>query len=1023
MLRRRFLLNGEDSTPDYIITYYADKHINFFVDNNLNKKLYFVSQPYEAASETVTPFKLVLDTFDNGVGQWGFKSVNSQPLTTYGPAIIDGDSAETATKIGIFNQYKMLSGYTTYAGDINSVVFPKGLTSCGLTYLMCSSTVSEISLPSSLQTIPSFAFMSTAITNITIPPNVTRIGSSAFQDNTLLTDVTLLGVNAPNIDRTCSRDFAVFDDRYIQNIYVPYPESYLTTSEWYYYKGKIKQIPGIFKWNGECSFTHISGDEYGGTAGKYMIPTTPVTELTSGSIRRLNCDVLEFPETLTKVISDFCGETSMHKLTKVVWNAPTCEIDKYFTRYNVFDHIQDLTLTDTVQVCPSFFWKSPNLNHLYIGKNVQTISYFPKSNYITWTSDNFQTSSAQNVNKAVVFIDEACQQFPLLTNGTFISPVHMLATNRLSYVYCRDINDFYSNNTNNLIGLLLISPTINSKNWIDECNNSGFFGPDLSKLPRYQIDVPSTFDTMIQIPINSESVNIPSNIVYSPENLVYFNSNYTINGGFIKFGSCAAENSESIVNLVDIGKWCSSYELDVNTIVSKCKDLLINGVATDKIIIPEGVIKITELPFGSRNISEITIPSTVKVCGRILDTSSHIDKITWNVKTLNSFSRGQEIFSYCNCPNVVIGDSVEQIPYYFMDGNKELQQITIPSNVKEIADYAFDYCENLTNVSFSEGLEAIGKSAFQRTNITSLTLPSTIKYLGSYCFKDTPWYSNLPEGPIYINNIFYDYKGTAPEVLIIEPGTIAIAGGACIDDTNIKQVILPDTLLTIGDSAFQNSNVSQINIPDSVEFIGNDAFAGCPFFTYSATEPYMYVDNHLFIWGDIGGLEIRSGTKTMNVSNKRNSSSFKTIMNIQTNEELISIVNDQGYIINMHVSKNVKHLPTIIQGTLTVHSENPYYTDCGVGVIMSKDTCELYANGKCTVIPDCVKSIRKLGVWAESYIEIPKSVQFIETTGIAATQPFTLKYLGTKNDFYLNVVDNTSFGINPSNITFIFNDV
>lgn len=82
--------------------------------------------------------------------------------------------------------------------------------------------------------------------------------------------------------------------------------------------------------------------------------------------------------------------------------------------------------------------------------------------------------------------------------------------------------------------------------------------------------------------------------------------------------------------------------------------------------------------------------------------------------------------------------------------NSALSSVNISDKTREIGDYAFHYCSQLSISTLPEGVEIIGRSAFYRCNaITSFTFPKSIKKIGGsafdYCsrlktvtFKGTP---------------------------------------------------------------------------------------------------------------------------------------------------------------------------------------------------------------------------------------------------------------------------------------------
>ena len=76
--------------------------------------------------------------------------------------------------------------------------------------------------------------------------------------------------------------------------------------------------------------------------------------------------------------------------------------------------------------------------------------------------------------------------------------------------------------------------------------------------------------------------------------------------------------------------------------------------------------------------------------------------------------------SYKNYKVTVIGASV------FNDS--KITEVTIPSSIKQIEDYAFSSCHSLTKVNLSEGLEILNNSVFFNcSELREIKLPSTLK--------------------------------------------------------------------------------------------------------------------------------------------------------------------------------------------------------------------------------------------------------------------------------------------------------
>ena len=152
---------------------------------------------------------------------------------------------------------------------------------------------------------------------------------------------------------------------------------------------------------------------------------------------------------------------------------------------------------------------------------------------------------------------------------------------------------------------------------------------------------------------------------------------------------------------------------------------------------------------------------------------------------------------------------VDSLKYAYLQSSKtatvvsgeyrEYTAITIPSTVtidetvyqvKEIGANAFRDCYNLNNVTISEGIETIGKEAFQWcSNAVFGTLPSSIRVISGNAFWDCDRIEKLviPEGVQTLGDAAF---------------------GAC---SGLQKVTLPNTLISIGERAFEScSNLTTV---------------------------------------------------------------------------------------------------------------------------------------------------------------------------------------------------------------------
>ena len=189
-------------------------------------------------------------------------------------------------------------------------------------------------------------------------------------------------------------------------------------------------------------------------------------------------------------------------------------------------------------------------------------------------------------------------------------------------------------------------------------------------------------------------------------------------------------------------------------------------------------------------------------------------------------------------PYEVNGYVVESIGNSAFYGHKHLRGISMQSSVKEIADYAFYECTNLSIVRIKgDGLEKIGNYAFTNcTTLEDITLPSSIKEVGSSIFDECT--SLKTAGPTSGNyNIKLGFTETIPGYLFADseieeitvPDTIKNLGtGAFFLCTALKKAKLPSAITEIPDNTFYTCRkLESITIPNTVKEIGDYAFYEC----------------------------------------------------------------------------------------------------------------------------------------------------------------------------------------------------
>lgn len=167
--------------------------------------------------------------------------------------------------------------------------------------------------------------------------------------------------------------------------------------------------------------------------------------------------------------------------------------------------------------------------------------------------------------------------------------------------------------------------------------------------------------------------------------------------------------------------------------------------------------------------------------------------------------------------------------------------ITFDSDVTSIGDFAFFYCDSLTDVTVSDSVTSIGASAFAGcTSLTSITIPdgvTSIEYMG---FGGCSSLTNVTIGD----------------------SVISIGDSAFFNCSSLTSVIIPDKVTSIEDSAFgQCASLTSVTIGDSITSIGYIAFGGCSklqnIYCKALTPPAIYY--HYYVSIKYGAFPFNSG--------------------------------------------------------------------------------------------------------------------------------------------------------------------
>lgn len=149
--------------------------------------------------------------------------------------------------------------------------------------------------------------------------------------------------------------------------------------------------------------------------------------------------------------------------------------------------------------------------------------------------------------------------------------------------------------------------------------------------------------------------------------------------------------------------------------------------------------------------------------------------------------------------------------------------------VTQIGNNVFENMTNITNITLPNTLTYIGDSAFKNTSITNITIPTSVSHLGDKFIENTPYLNNLiaNNNMVIINKILVDASKLSGDIEINTDDISIVNYRAFENNKNVTKVTFTDTnKLTILDRAFNNtSNLLEVVIYDNIFKIGKYAFS------------------------------------------------------------------------------------------------------------------------------------------------------------------------------------------------------
>lgn len=185
------------------------------------------------------------------------------------------------------------------------------------------------------------------------------------------------------------------------------------------------------------------------------------------------------------------------------------------------------------------------------------------------------------------------------------------------------------------------------------------------------------------------------------------------------------------------------------------------------------------------------------------------------------------LFSECNkLKNVTIGEGITAVGDSAFS-KTAVEKIILPSTVIVVRSDAFRECRQLREVILNDGLKTIAESAFKQTeNLSEISIPDSVKHIGSGCFACSGIKSvKLPENSAFTSILWETFFGCKNLKTVKLPDSVNVIDDYAFSECTSLRSINLDKVQVIDSSAFAKTALEYITL--SARKIGSGAFAQC----------------------------------------------------------------------------------------------------------------------------------------------------------------------------------------------------
>lgn len=255
---------------------------------------------------------------------------------------------------------------------------------------------------------------------------------------------------------------------------------------------------------------------------------------------------------------------------------------------------------------------------------------------------------------------------------------------------------------------------------------------------------------------------------------------------------------------------------------------------------------------------------------------------------LDALTPGGYNFNYDQCATIGI-ELPSNVPiryddftlkgiHYHIGSDGRAEVTKIDANTRNV-----DIPEEVTYGGITYRVSSIGKNAFEgHSDITYLSIPSTIESIGEYAFIDcgSSMTVNIADPEAWCEMVL-DNEHASP---------LSSAGKVLVYDRETKSILIPNTVSAIGRFTFyQCRSITSLSVPGNVKYIGSSAFEDCTGLTSITLNNGLELINGSAFEGcrNLTGLTIPSTVNCIAINAFKNCSNLTSVVSEIKNPPVI----------------------------------------------------------------------------------------------------------------------------------------